>query len=160
MNKDKENKLNFDYSNLIVLSKLKNSAAYNRYYYYINSGKCKKIKTPMGVAIDVNEYRQVIKQNQKALNRPQIDLTEITKFNALYVRLNDLTVHNRIAVTSQSNKKIPRYIDQDGYTIINIMDYIEPQIKVLASKLNVKYVVVKKLLMELIQDIYKEKNRN
>lgn len=114
----------------------------------------------MGVAIDVNEYKQVIKQNQKILNRPQIDLTEITKFNALYVRLNDLTDHNRIAVTSQSNKKIPRYIDQDGYTIINIMDYIEPQIKVLANKLNVRYIVVKKLLMELIQDIYKEKNKN
>lgn len=151
---------NFDYSGLIVLSKLKDMRTYRKYYYYINSGKCKKINTPMGIAINVEEFKEVIRQNQIKLSRTQINLQDLNKFNALYVRLDDMTQHNKIAVCNQSTKKIPRYQDEYGYTVINIMDYVEPQIKMLARKLNVRYSVVKKMVMGLIGEIYKEKNDN
>lgn len=151
---------NFDYNGLIVLSQLSDLNAYKRYYYYIKSGKCTKIDTPLGLAISIEEYKNIIKKNQRKLDRAVVDLSEYNRFNALYVRLDDMTEHNRIAISSQSTKKIPRFQDQNGYTVINMLDYIEPQIRILSRKLNIRYTSVKRLMTQLLIDLYKEKRKH
>ena len=149
----------FDYTNLLILSQIKDNNLYHKYYYMIKTGKCRKIKTPMGIAVDVSECVNALNRNQLEIDRATIDLTEHNRFNALYIRINDMTEHNKVAVCAKSTKKIPRFKDQDGYTIINIMDYIEPQINILSKKLDIKRVILKKGIQDLIYELYKERNR-
>lgn len=149
-----------DYSKLLILSQLKDYNTYSKYYYLITSGKCKKIKTPLGIAINIDEAKKALAQSplKKYRDYPVIDTSENSRFNSLYMRLEDMTEKNKIAVCSKSIKEIPRYQDQDGYTMINIIDYIEPQIKIIANKLNVKRIIVKRLMFELLEKLYKERN--
>lgn len=150
-----ETKNKIDFSNYILLKKLKESERV-RAYKFIKMGLLTKEKTPQGFAVDKTELAKQVSKTMigSKLERGgfQIDLSSPSRLNCLYKRFADMNAKNKIAC---QNGKLPRYVDEKGFLCINLKDYIKPQVELIAKKLECKPIEVYNNMFELIQKINK-----
>lgn len=123
----------------------------------MNKKLINKYKVGKEVYFSPNEIK-----NMKVINtRPtkkreyKIDLSTNARINCLYKRLTGMNTKNKQAC--QKDNRLTRYVDECNFTCINIKDYIKPQIKLIAQKLECKENLVFAKLYELIEDIYKQR---
>ena len=119
--------------------------------------------TSKGVAINKAEYLKVYERETrgrtpKVINGYQIDLSQPSRMNVLYRRFVDMNKKNQNFC--KCDNRLPRYVDQNGYACINLKDYIRPQIKQLASKLECKEYQVAGALFDLMIKLHKEDLKN
>lgn len=149
-----QNKNNqIDYSKLLLLKSL-DTVTYERIYYYIKTKQIKSIKTPRGIAVDKAKLANLL--IQKPTRRiPKgdfsINLSETSKLNSLFRKLIDMNEPNYRNVCKN---KITKYIDENGDTCINMKDYIKPQVRVLAKKLEVKEYEIIGAIYDLLHKKY------
>ena len=157
-----------DYSNLIVLCELTNSE-YVRILYYTKLPKdnicyLEKIKTPRGYAVYADALTRVLntetRGRKKRTRGYRIDLSTPSKINCLYRRIASMNKRNKDYCES-GRLDIPKYVAEDDYLYINLLDYCKPQIIQLARKLECKPHKVKACLFDLLHSQYvKERKIN
>lgn len=127
-----------------------------RLEYYIRLGRLKKIETEQGFAVLREDVVDALsKKNRGKRTGTPIDLSKPSKINCLYRKIRDMNDLNRRICLSNS-LHLKRYIDENDYLRINLKEYIAPQIRVLASKLEMKESEVFGALFDLIYEKYKE----
>lgn len=134
------------------------STSYAKVYYYIRNGMIKKYKTEKGFEFSIGEYKNYITNHITDCTRKKayrIDTSTTAKINCLYKRFIDMDKANK--ELCQRDNRLTRYIDQNGNTCINIRNYIQPQIKLLAKKLECKEKFVFAKIYELIQELHKKR---
>lgn len=145
----------FDYSNLIVLRDL-DPNSYSRIYYYIKDNRLSTINTPKGIAVNKNELQIVLstphKSGSKELKGYKIDLSTPSRMNCLYKRLASMNEYNK--AICQRDNKLTRYVDENNYVCINLKDYLKPQIKAIAKKLECKEHEITACMFDLLHSLY------
>lgn len=150
------NQNEYDYSNIILLKQC-DSKTRKRFTYYIMKGLVDKVKTPNGVGIYKGQIIKVVTDmdrkhgGSKNLEGYRIDLSTPSKMNCMYKRLNTFTASNISAIKSLD---IPRYVDEHNFVCINLKDFLRPQIKMIAKKLQCKEHLVWASLMDLLYSLY------
>lgn len=138
--------------NYILLKKL-GASERTRAYKFINMGVVSKVKTSMGIAVDKTQLEKAIYETTigKKVEKGgfKIDLSVPSRLNCLYKRLADMNKSNK--QFCQMDNRLPRYVDEKGYTCINLKDYLKPQIDLIAKKLECKPIDVYNHIFELIQ---------
>lgn len=146
-----------DYSDYILLKQLTPNER-RKAEYYVKIGRLEKEKTEHGMAVDRNKYLSAIEHasiSRKIENGGyRIDLSTPSKMNCLYRRLADMSKHNRDCCRTDSG--LPRYVDENGYTCINLKDYIRPQVQLIAKKLECRPVEISNAIFEVIAKINKK----
>lgn len=162
---------NEDYSNILILKELKDMNQYNKIFYYttdrtrtdgtIQKAKLQKIKTPKGISVKKDELIKVLESENRGANPSkkgfQIDLSNPSKINCLYRRLTDMNDSNKKCC--QRDNKLPRYVDEENYMCINLKDYIAPQIRLIAKKLECKEYRVFSAIYEILKEMYFDKQK-
>lgn len=156
MNNDTKN---INYDDLIILNDL-DSKSYNRIYYYLYKKKLKKIMTPQGIAVDKKRAIEILKTQRikkTEKNVYQIDLSQHSKINSLYRRLCDMNKYNRNMALKDD--RLQRYRTEDGKKAICMTDYLAPQIKILAKKIECPKAKVMGAIFDLLHNLYLEEKQ-
>lgn len=144
-----------DYSHLVILRDL-DPNNYSRVYYYIKEKRLTAIDTPKGIGVDKNELQKVLenphKGGAKELKGYKIDLSTPSRMNCLYKRLASMNKYNKSIC--QRDNKLTRYVDENNYVCINLKDYLKPQIKAIAKKLECKEHEITACMFDLLHSLY------
>lgn len=130
---------------------------YRNIYNLVKDGKLKKYNTDKGIGFSKSEFielQKTLKKGRPIKNAYRIDLSVPSKINCLYRHLAEMNKSNKECC--QKNNKLQRYLDENGKVYINIKDYIYPQIKLIAKKLECKQSLVASKISDLIQELYKK----
>lgn len=140
---------------MILFKDLKESDK-QRLYYYSRTNRLKIYSTPQGKAVKKQDVvdlgRDDIAKGRKGL---PLDLSTPSKINCLYRRIRDMNENNKRACLA-NYLKLKRYIDEKGFVRINLREYITPQIKILANKLEVKESEIFSAIYDIIYDKYQK----
>ena len=134
---------------------------YRNIYNFVKNSKLKKYKTEKGIGFSKSEFLELQKRTRKGRpikNGYNIDLSTPSKINCLYRHLTKMNKSNKECC--QNNNRLQRYIDENGRACINIKDYVYPQIKLIAKKLECKPSLVASKISDLIQEIYQKESKN
>lgn len=119
-------------------------------------------KTQYGRLINTQELIYALSKS-KIQNVPRssgysIDLSTSSKINCLYRRVANMNKQNRDHILKDHS--LTRYVDECGYMCINLKEYLKPQIRLIAKKLEVKEsMVVSALYDELHKQYLKDKEK-
>lgn len=143
--------------NILILKTL-DSKSYKRVYHYISTGELERIKTPHGVAVDTLKLQKILGTETRG-RKPTttgyaIDLTTNSKINCLYRRVATMNKYNK--EMCQKDNRLTRYVNQDGYMCINLKEYLKPQIKLIAKKLEIREYKVFDAIYDLLHKLYLE----
>lgn len=142
----------------ILILKMLDKKAYKRVYHYISTGAIEKIKTPQGIGVDAEKLQQLLETENRGTKTKKkgyaIDLSVSSKINCLYRRLATMNKYNKD--NCQKDNRLTRYVDQDNYMCINLKEYLKPQIKLIAKKLEIKEYKVFDAIYDLVHKLYLE----
>ena len=166
---EKDPTQNDDLSDILILKEIKDSSEYQKIYQYtidkkradgsILKARLERIKTPRGIGVRKKDLLKILESEFRGRNPYktgfEIDLSKPSKINCLYRRLTDMNKSNRQCC--QRDNKLQRYVDEENYMCINLKDYIEPQIKLIAKKLECKEYKVFSAIYEVLKEMYFDK---
>lgn len=157
-----------DYSDILILKTITDPSQYQQAYRYtinktradgsILKARLQRFKTPYGIGVKKSELMKLLESEFRGRRSQKkgyaINLSTPSKMNALYRRLVDMNETNRNCC--QRDNKLPRYVDENGYMCINLKDYIKPQLKLLAKKLECKEHQIFSAIYDLLHIMYLE----
>lgn len=153
--------------NFFIVKKLSPTDKKRLHHYMYHSNKIPQYNSQFGLVIRRIDVENALMHKGKNANLRQlgygIDFSQKSRLNCIYRRIKDLNNTNSKIVR---NSNIQRYTDELGYTYINLFDYAQQQIKLLARKFECSQYEVRGALYEILRKQYhktsqlQEKERN
>lgn len=124
-----------------------------RLYNALNNGGICVKQSELKTALQNKQY----KKTGKIPIGEFIDLSVQTRLSCLFKRVATMNTQNK----KQCEKlDIKHYVDHENYLCINLLDYLEPQINVIANKLEITPPVARRVLAKMLISLFLEKKKD
>lgn len=133
-----------------------NQNDYSKIYYHISKNYIKKYNLGSTIYFSPSEFKKEYKISQHHDKKKgyEVDLSGNEKINCLYRLFKNMNKYNKDSV--QKDNRLTRYYNEEGYACINLKEYIKPQLKLLAKKLECKEYEIFQPLYDIIYEKYKK----